>query len=91
MRRGGGGAVQGRRACISLPQDVSTVEGCQALAAASPRARASSTSWSTTPAPPGARTFDEFPENGWDKVMNLNLKSPFFLTQALHGALRAGG
>jgi 2-deoxy-D-gluconate 3-dehydrogenase len=34
-------------------------------------------------------TFDEFPESGWDKVLNLNLKSPFFLTQALHGALSA--
>ena len=33
--------------------------------------------------------FEEFPESGWDKVMNLNLKSPFFLTQALHGALKA--
>ena len=35
--------------------------------------------------------FDEFPESGWDKVMDLNLKSPFFLTQALHGALKAAG
>ena len=34
--------------------------------------------------------FDEFPEAGWDKVMDLNLKSPFFLTQALHGFLKAG-
>ncbi len=25
----------------------------------------------------------EFPENGWDKVMDLNLKAPFFLTQSL--------
>jgi len=33
--------------------------------------------------------FDEFPESGWDKVMDLNVKTPFFLTQALHGALRA--
>jgi NAD(P)-dependent dehydrogenase (short-subunit alcohol dehydrogenase family) len=33
--------------------------------------------------------FDEFPESGWDKVMDLNLKTPFFLAQALHGALRA--
>ena len=30
-----------------------------------------------------------FPEKGWDKVVDLNLKSPFFLTQALHGALQA--
>ena len=35
--------------------------------------------------------FDEFPESGWDKVMDLNVKTPFFLTQALHGALRAAG
>src|SRR6185503_8659149 len=33
--------------------------------------------------------FDEFPEKGWDKVLDLNLKTPFFLTQALHGALKA--
>ena len=34
-------------------------------------------------------SFDTFPEKGWDKVVDLNLKTPFFLTQALHGALRA--
>src|SRR3546814_17258581 len=28
-------------------------------------------------------------EAGWDKVMDLNVKSPFFLTQALHPALKA--
>src|SRR5262249_45374434 len=33
--------------------------------------------------------FDEFPESGWDKVMNLNVKSPFFLTKALANSLRA--
>ncbi len=33
--------------------------------------------------------FDEFPESGWDKVMNLNVKTPFFLTKALAGPLRA--
>ena len=33
--------------------------------------------------------FDEFPESGWDKVMNLNLKTPFFLTKALAEPLRA--
>jgi NAD(P)-dependent dehydrogenase (short-subunit alcohol dehydrogenase family) len=27
--------------------------------------------------------YGEFPEQGWDKVMNLNVKSLFFLTQAL--------
>jgi NAD(P)-dependent dehydrogenase (short-subunit alcohol dehydrogenase family) len=26
---------------------------------------------------------DDFPESGWDKVMNINLKSPFFLARKL--------
>jgi 2-deoxy-D-gluconate 3-dehydrogenase len=33
--------------------------------------------------------FDEFPEAGWDKVMDLNVKSLFFLTQKLAPLLRA--
>ena len=33
--------------------------------------------------------FDEFPEVGWDKVMDLNVKSLFFLTQKLHPLLNA--
>ena len=33
--------------------------------------------------------FDEFPESGWDKTVDLNLKTPFFLTQALAPQLRA--
>jgi NAD(P)-dependent dehydrogenase (short-subunit alcohol dehydrogenase family) len=32
---------------------------------------------------------EAFPESGWDKVMDLNVKAPFFLIQALLGALRA--
>lgn len=33
---------------------------------------------------------ETFPENGWDKVMDLNVKSPFFLTQALLPMLKQG-
>lgn len=33
--------------------------------------------------------FSEFPEQGWDKVMNLNAKSPFFVTQKLLTLLSA--
>jgi 2-deoxy-D-gluconate 3-dehydrogenase len=75
--------------CISMPQDVSTVEGARALAerikAAEPKldilVNNAGAAW-------GAE-FDEFPESGWDKVLDLNLKSPFFLTQALHKTLMA--
>ena len=31
--------------------------------------------------------FDNFPENGWDKVMDTNVKSMFFLTRDLTPAL----
>ncbi|WP_372759136.1 glucose 1-dehydrogenase [Litorivivens sp.] len=34
---------------------------------------------------------DDFPENGWDKVMQVNVKSIFFLTQKLLPQLRAAG
>jgi len=33
--------------------------------------------------------FASFPEAGWDKVVDLNMKTPFFLTQSLYGALKA--
>src|SRR5436305_1942899 len=31
----------------------------------------------------------EFPESAWDKVVDLNLKAPFFLTRAFLGLLEA--
>ncbi|MDN5893811.1 MAG: SDR family oxidoreductase, partial [Nocardioides sp.] len=37
-----------------------------------------------------AADFDEFPESGWDKVMDLNLKAPFFLAQTLKPLLLEG-
>ena len=77
--------------CIPLPQDVSTVAGCKALAEqlAAHEERLdilvnnAGAAWGVP--------FEEFPESGWDKVMDLNVKSPFFLTQALHGLLKAAG
>ncbi len=76
-------------ACVSLPQDVSTVEGCRALAEAYQGREPSLDILVNNAGAAWLAEFDAFPENGWDKVMNLNLKSPFYLTQALHGALKA--
>jgi NAD(P)-dependent dehydrogenase (short-subunit alcohol dehydrogenase family) len=75
--------------CVSLPQDVSTVEGCKALAAAYAQHEPKLDILINNAGAAWLAEFDAFPENGWDKVLNLNLKSPFFLTQALHGALKA--
>ena len=74
--------------CVSLPGDVSTLEGVHALVAAYRQheqtldilVNNAGAAW-------GAR-YAEFPESGWDKVVDLNLKAPFFLTQALTPLLK---
>ena len=76
--------------CISLPQDVSTVDGCKALAAAYAQHEDKLDILLNNAGAAWGAPFDEFPESGWDKVLDLNLKSPFFLTQALHAKLAAG-
>jgi NAD(P)-dependent dehydrogenase (short-subunit alcohol dehydrogenase family) len=75
--------------CIALPQDVSTVEGCKALAAAIAERESKLDILVNNAGVAWGAPFEEFPEHGWDKVMNLNLKSPFFLTQALYEPLKA--
>ena len=46
---------------------------------------------SITPAPTWGAPIEEFPATAWDKVVDLNLKSPFFLTRALLPLLEAAG
>jgi NAD(P)-dependent dehydrogenase (short-subunit alcohol dehydrogenase family) len=75
--------------CVSLPADVSTVDGARALAAAYARHEPALDILVNNAGAAWGAPFDEFPESGWDKVVDLNLKSPFFLTQALAGPLRA--
>jgi NAD(P)-dependent dehydrogenase (short-subunit alcohol dehydrogenase family) len=75
--------------CISLPQDVSTTDGCRNLAAAFLQREPTLDILVNNAGASWLAAFDEFPERGWDKVLNLNLKSPFFLTQALGRALEA--
>jgi NAD(P)-dependent dehydrogenase (short-subunit alcohol dehydrogenase family) len=76
-------------ACIALPQDVSTVDGCRALAEAYAAREDKLDILVNNAGAAWGVPFEEFPEKGWDKVMDLNVKSPFFLTQALHPALKA--
>jgi NAD(P)-dependent dehydrogenase (short-subunit alcohol dehydrogenase family) len=75
--------------CIALPQDVSTVAGCKALAAQFAEHEQKLDILVNNAGAAWAAPFDDFPEAGWDKVMDLNVKSPFFLTQALHAQLKA--
>jgi NAD(P)-dependent dehydrogenase (short-subunit alcohol dehydrogenase family) len=65
------------------------VEGCRALAARLAEREPKLDILVNNAGAAWGATFEDFPESGWDKVLNLNLKSPFFLTQALHGTLKA--
>ncbi len=75
--------------CIALPVDISTLAGIETLAAELGKREAKLDVLVNNAGAAWAAAFDAFPESGWDKVMNLNLKSPFFLTKALAGRLRA--
>jgi NAD(P)-dependent dehydrogenase (short-subunit alcohol dehydrogenase family) len=77
--------------CISLPADVSTVEGARALAAQVMEREPALDILVNNAGAAWGESFESFPESGWDKVVDLNMKSPFFLTQALHAHLRKAG
>src|SRR4051794_16141986 len=82
-------ALEAPGTCIAIPGDVSSVEGVDALAAAiaerEPRldilVNNAGLSWSAS--------IDDFPEKAWDRVADVNVKGPFFLTQRLLPLLRA--
>ncbi|RYF52618.1 MAG: SDR family NAD(P)-dependent oxidoreductase, partial [Comamonadaceae bacterium] len=74
--------------CVSLPADVSTPEGIAALVAAFSKHEPQLDILVNNAGAAWGAPFDDFPESGWDKVVDLNLKTPFFLTQALMPQLR---
>lgn len=69
--------------CASLPADLSTMHGIDDLVGEiSSRedkldilVNNAGTTWGAP--------IEDFPESGWDKIMDINVKSPFFLTKAL--------
>jgi NAD(P)-dependent dehydrogenase (short-subunit alcohol dehydrogenase family) len=76
--------------CIPLPADVSTVAACREVGAQLGQREKALDILVNNAGAAWGEDFETFPEKGWDKVMDLNLKTPFFLTQALHGLLKEG-
>jgi len=74
---------------IAIPGDISNLEGIEALAGELGRRAARLDILVNNAGAAWGAEFDAFPENGWDKVLDLNLKSPFFLTQRLYPLLKA--
>lgn len=69
--------------CVSIPADLATTEGCKHLAdELSSREQALHILVNNAGAAWGA-PLEEYPEAGFDKVMDTNVKGVFFLTQYL--------
>lgn len=80
----------GEGRCVALPGDVSTTDGIAALLEAFGRHEDHLDILVNNAGAAWGEAFEDFPESGWDKVMDLNVKAPFFLTQSARSLLLAG-
>jgi len=69
--------------CISIPADLSTAEGISALVEEIKSRESKLNILVNNAGAVWGAAIENFPEAAWDKVMTINVKSPFFLTQAL--------
>ncbi|MBW3664243.1 MAG: SDR family oxidoreductase [Actinobacteria bacterium] len=76
---------------VGVPADLSTKEGCDRLAATIAEQEDELHILVNNAGANWAAPIDEFPESGWDRVLDLNVKGVFHLTRALLPQLRAAG
>ena len=69
--------------CISIPADLSIAAGIDSLVAEIKGREDKLDILVNNAGATWGEPIEDFPESGWDKVMTINVKSPFFLTQAL--------
>jgi NAD(P)-dependent dehydrogenase (short-subunit alcohol dehydrogenase family) len=74
--------------CFPLPADISNLDGIEALASALAERESRLDILVNNAGATWGAPIDEFPEVGWDKVMDTNVKGVFFLTQKLLPLLR---
>jgi len=77
--------------CVSIPADLSGLDGVSALAAAVAEQESAVHILVNNAGVSWGAPIAEFPEKGWDKVFDTNVKGVFFLTQQLLPLLEAGG
>ncbi|WP_333585465.1 SDR family oxidoreductase [Phenylobacterium sp.] len=75
--------------CISLPFDLGSMGGIEGLADAVKERESRLDVLVNNAGATWGAPIDEYPEDGWDKTVDLNVKSIFFLTQKLLPLLRA--
>ncbi|NDG40598.1 MAG: SDR family oxidoreductase [Betaproteobacteria bacterium] len=74
--------------CISLPADLSRMDGVESLAARLAKLEPKLDILVNNAGAAWGAPIEQFPEVGWDKVMDTNVKGVFFLTQKLLPLLR---
>ena len=74
--------------CIALPADLSKLQGVESLAAQLSAHESKLDILINNAGASWGAPLDQFPEVGWDKVMDTNVKGVFFLTQKLLPPLR---
>jgi len=77
--------------CIAIPADLSRMDEIERFAAELHKREKKLDILVNNAGASWGSPFAEFPESGWDKVMDLNVKSVFFLTQKLLDLLEAAG
>ncbi len=73
---------------IGLPCDLSTVEGCNSLAAQLSEREEKLDILVNNAGAAWGSDFGTVTDAQWDRVMDLNVKGLFFLTQAVHGLMK---
>ena len=74
--------------CIALPGDISNMEEITRLVSVLAEKEEYIDVLVNNAGVGWLAALGDFPEQGWDKVMDLNVKTPFFLTQAMIPLLR---
>ncbi|MBT4519653.1 MAG: SDR family oxidoreductase [Halieaceae bacterium] len=76
--------------CISIPADLSTLDGIEAAVGKFAEMEQQLDILVNNAGASWGASLDEFPEVGWDKVMDVNVKGVFFLTQKMLPLLEKG-
>jgi NAD(P)-dependent dehydrogenase (short-subunit alcohol dehydrogenase family) len=76
---------------FSVPADLSREDECARLASEVSRSEERVHILVNNAGANWAAPLEEFPSSGWDKVLNLNLRTPFLLTKAFVPLLEAAG
>lgn len=82
-------AALGADKVIGIPADLSQMDGMQHLADEIAKRESKLDILINNAGAAWGQPYLEFSEAGWHRTMDLNVKTPFFLTQKLHGLLTA--